>query len=145
MDPLADLNLVVTIFLRFVTPEVCRQSTLHLISTACVEAGIDMDLYLGLAQGRECLPWPPRQADNANTYGTFLELTFSVMQNCKLREAVHILPGARYEDKGQSSQSSAGITSVFRRMGPGQVVVLQAATQVLRFPDAFLCLQQPLW
>jgi len=96
MDPLADLNLVVTIFLRvlFVTPEVCRQSTLHLISTACVEAGTDMDWYLGLAQGRECLPRPPKQVDTANTYGAFLELTLSVMQNCKLRESVHMLPGA---------------------------------------------------
>jgi hypothetical protein len=94
MDPLADLNLVVTIFLRvlFVTPEVCRQY--HLVSTACIAARIDMDWYLGLAQGRECPPCPPKQADTADTYGTFLELTLSVMQNRKLREAVHMLPGA---------------------------------------------------
>jgi hypothetical protein len=84
------------IFLRviFITPEVYRQSTLHLLSTACVAARIDMDWYLGLAQGRQCLPWPPKQVDTANTYRTFLEHTFSVMQNCKLREAVHMLPGA---------------------------------------------------
>jgi hypothetical protein len=40
----------------------------------------------------------PTVAAKASGYpqhlGTFLELTFSVMQNHKLREAVHMLPGA---------------------------------------------------
>lgn len=62
VDPLADLNLVVTTF----SGHICHPRSVS-----------------------------PKQVDTPTpTVGTFLELTFSVMQNRKLREAVHMLPGS---------------------------------------------------